>query len=227
MCVTMDGMTALDSSPYLDAPPMSRRSPKPHRPWRDIRLLLGVVLIAASIAGVWAVVTVARRTEPVLVATHRILPGQALRNADFRVADASLGESRDAYVTTASALRGTSIATRVIGAGELIAKDAVTNAKDAATTTVTVHTAQDVPGNVQEGSDVDVWAAAAKTQGGYERPQVIVPRAVVSSVTRDTGVVGGAGAGVELIVPRDDVAALLAAIANEADVSVVPNGPGR
>ncbi|WP_052226602.1 SAF domain-containing protein [Microbacterium mangrovi] len=220
-------MTALDSSPYSDAPPASRRAPRPHRPWRDVRLLLGIVLIASSIAGVWGVVTVARRTAPVLVATHRILPGQALHAADFRIADAALGESRDLYLTTPSALHGGAVATRVIAPGELIAASAVTTTEGAATTTVSVHTAQDVPSDVHDGSEVDVWAAAAKTQGGYERPQVIVPGAVVASVTRDKGVMGGAGAGVELVVPRDDVAALLAAIADESAVSVVSNGSGR
>lgn len=226
-CVTMDAMTVLDSSPYLDAAPSARRAPKPHRPWRDIRLLLGVVLIAASIAGVWAVVALSRQTEPVLVAAHRILPGQTVGPADFRVADAALGESRDVYLTTASALGDSSIATRTIGAGELIAKDAVAGAQAVTTTTVTVHTGQDVPSAVREGTDVDVWAAAAREGGGFERPEVIVPHAVVASVTRDKGVMGGADAGVELVVPRDAVAALLAAIANDAALSVVPNGSGR
>jgi len=227
MCVTMDAMTMPDSSPYLDAPDASRRAPKPHRPWRDVRLLLGIVLVVVSIAGVWAVVSLSRRTEPVLVASHRILPGQTVSAADFHEADAALGPSRDAYLTTASALGRSPIATRTIGAGELIAKDAVADAKGATTTTVTVHTTQDVPSTVREGSDVDVWAAEAKEGGGYERPEVIVPHATVASVSRDAGVMGATDAGVELVVPRDDVAAVLAAIANDAALSVVPNGSGR
>ncbi|HKT57575.1 MAG TPA: SAF domain-containing protein [Microbacterium sp.] len=219
-------MTALDPSPYLDAGPV-RRAPKPHRPWRDIRLLLGVVLIVASIAGVWAVVALSQQTQPVLVAAHRILPGQTVGPADVKLADAALGESRDVYLTTTAAVGASSIATRTIGAGELVAKDAVAGAETATTTTVTVHTAQDVPSAVREGSDVDVWAAAAREGGGFDRPEVIVPHATVASVTRDKGVMGGSDAGVELVVPRDDVAAVLAAIANDAALSVVPNGSGR
>lgn len=223
----MDPMTALDSSPYLDAPPAARRAPKQHRPWRDIRLVLGVVLIVVSVAGVWAVVSMSRQTAPVLVAAHRILPGQTVSESDFRVAQASLGESADVYLTTQDAVAAASVATRGIGAGEFVAKDAVTAAKNATTTTVTVHTTQDVPTAVREGSDVDVWAADAKQGGGFEQPQVIVPHATVGSVSRDKGVMGSADAGVELVVPRDDVAALLAAIANDAALSVVPNGSGR
>ena len=55
---------------------------------------------------------------------------------------------------------------------------------------------------------------------------VSVSRATMSptvvSVTRDDSMIGGGAAALELVIPRDDVSATLAAMADESALSIVP-----
>ena len=65
------GMTALDAA----------RTPR-RAFWGDARFLLGVLLIVASVAGVWFVVSAARQTAPAFAATRTIVPGEAITSDD-------------------------------------------------------------------------------------------------------------------------------------------------
>jgi len=215
-------MTAVEDR--VAAPP----TPTPVRPrrrgfWTDLRFFLGVVLIVASIAGVWAVVALSRQTAPVYAAAHTIVPGQAVTAADLTVVDVSLGRSGDAYLAPGAALDGV-VATRTIGTGELVPAAATVPAAQSETTTVVVHSSVTVPSGVAAGSAVDLWSAAPAENGGFATPSVLVPSATVVSVTHDDSMIGGGADAVELVIPRADVAAALAAIAADAELSVVPAG---
>ena len=215
-------MTAVEDR--VAAPPI----PTPVRPrrrgfWTDIRFFLGVGLIVASIAGVWAVVALSRQTAPVYAAAHTIVPGDAMTTADFTVVDVSLGRSGDAYLAPGATLDGL-VATRTIGAGELVPIAAAAPAAQSETTTVVVHSSVTVPSGVVAGTAVDLWAAMPTEDGGYATPSVLVAAATVVSVTHDDSMIGGGADAVELVIPRADVAAALAAIAADAELSVVPTG---
>ena len=47
-------------------------------PWVDVRFLLGIVLILASVAGVWFVVSAARQTAPAIAAATTLVPGDVI-----------------------------------------------------------------------------------------------------------------------------------------------------
>ena len=106
--------------------------PARRAPWTDVRFLLGILLIVASVAGVWFVVNAARQTAPVFAAADTIVVGQAITDADLRVVDVALGQSGAAYLDAQSLSSG-SVATRTIEAGELVPRSAV---GDAALTTI-------------------------------------------------------------------------------------------
>jgi len=195
--------------------------PRPRAFWADARFFLGIVLIAASIAGVWLVVAASRTTAPVYAAARTIVPGEVVSADELRVVDVALGASRDAYLAPDGIAEGL-VATRTIVEGELVPVAAVGSADAARTTTVVVRSAIDVPASVDAGSVVDVWAAPPGEQGGYGAPAVLVADATVVSVTRDDSMIGGGAAAVELVIPRADVADTLAAIAAESALSVVP-----
>ncbi|MCT9818718.1 SAF domain-containing protein [Microbacterium sp. W1N] len=189
--------------------------------WSDARFLLGVALIAASIAGVWAVVAVARTTVPVFAATRTIVPGEAVSGDDLRVVEVALGQVGEAY-TAPGLLEPGAVATRTIAAGELIPRSAVGDAGAARTTTVVVDSATDVPAAIVPGSVVEVWSAAPLEGGRFDTPRILVPAATVAAVATDDGVVASAGASLELVIDRADVADTLAAVAAGASLSVVP-----
>ncbi|UUT35694.1 SAF domain-containing protein [Microbacterium elymi] len=132
-------MSGLDSAAAAD-----RRVPARRRGfWTDARFFLGIVLIAASIGGVWAVVALSRQTTPVYAASHTIVPGQELTADDLTVVDVALGHTVDSYLVPGGALDA--VATRTIEAGELVPRAASAPVSAATVTTVVVRSASRCP----------------------------------------------------------------------------------
>lgn len=196
--------------------------PRRRAPWGDLRFLLGIVLVAASIAGVWFVVSASRQTAPVYAAAHTLTPGERVEASDLEVVQAALGPTSGVYLAPDAALADGAVATRTIRKGELVPRTAVGDAGSTALTTVVVRSTVDVPASLDAGSAVEVWAAPLEEKGAYGQPRILVPDATVVSVSRDDSVIGGAGASLELVVPRADVSDVLAALAGKAALSVVP-----
>jgi SAF domain len=203
-------MTALDA-----ARPRSRAF------WGDARFFLGILLVVASVAGVWFVVSASRQTAPAFAATRTIVPGEAISADDLRVVEVSLGQVGDAYLEV-DALADGLVAVRTIESGELVPSRSVGDATTMSTTSVVLRSAVDVPGSVRTGSVVEVWAAPLIERGSYDAPRILVPDATVVSVTRDDSMIGGGSAALEIVIPRADVAETLAAIADESALSVIP-----
>nr|WP_274637872.1 SAF domain-containing protein [Microbacterium bovistercoris] len=211
-------MSGLDSAAAAD-----RRVPVRRRGfWTDARFFLGIVLIAASIGGVWAVVALSRQTTPVYAASHTIVPGQELTADDLTVVDVALGHTVDSYLVPGGALDA--VATRTIEAGELVPRAASAPASAATVTTVVVRSSVEVPTAVRAGTAVELWAAAQTGRDEYDPPSILIPRATVVQVTRDDSMIGGGAASLELVIPRAEVADTLAAISAQSALSVVPLG---
>jgi hypothetical protein len=203
-------MTAIDT-----ARPRSRAF------WGDVRFFLGILLVIASVAGVWFVVAASRQTVPAFAASRTIVPGEAISSDDVRLVDVSLGQLGDAYLDP-DALADGLVATRTIESGELVPRSAVGDAATVRTTSVVLRSAVDVPGSVGAGSTVEVWAAPLIERGSYDVPRILVADATVVSVTRDDSMIGGGSASLEVVIPRAEVAATLAAMAEESALSIVP-----
>ncbi|MFT4051334.1 MAG: hypothetical protein QM677_03695 [Microbacterium sp.] len=195
--------------------------PRPRAFWADIRFLVGVALIVASVVGVWIVVAAARQTVPVFVAARTIVPGETVASDDLRVVDVALGQAEDAYASPATLEPGT-VAVRTISAGELVPLEAIGDAAGIRTTTVVVHSATELPVAVAPGATVEVWAAPQLERGVFDTPRILVSGATVVSVDADDSMVGSTGAAVELVIDRAEVADTLAAITGGATLSIVP-----
>jgi len=189
--------------------------------WGDARFFLGVLLVVASVAGVWLIVSAARQTVPVYAAAHTIVAGEAIGQDDLEAVDVALGTLAGVYLE-AGGLDDQVIATRTIEAGELVPATSVGDPASARTTSVVIRSAVDVPASVEAGSPVEVWSAPPQDQGSSTQPRILVADAVVVSVTRDDSAIGGGAAALELVIPRADVPATLAAMADDSALSVVP-----
>lgn len=189
--------------------------------WGDARFFLGILLVVVSVAGVWMVVAAARHTVPVYAAARTIVPGEALSGDDLRIVDVALGTVADTYLAP-DGLPEDAVATRTVEAGELVPAAAVGAASEARTTSIVVRSSVDVPASVAAGTVVEVWAAPLVERGSYDTPRILVADATVVSVTRDDSMIGGGAAALELVIPRADVAATLAAMSDESALSVVP-----
>ncbi|WP_141933514.1 SAF domain-containing protein [Microbacterium sp. SLBN-146] len=198
--------------------------PSRRAPWSDLRFVLGILLIGASVGGVWMVIASARQTTPVYIAAHVLAAGAPVEATDLLLVEVSLGQSVGAYLVP-DELEAGSIATRTINEGELVPASAIGSASAAATTSVVLRSA-DVPASVEKGARVEIWAAPLIERGRYEDPRVLVVDATVISVTRDDSLLGGGAAGLEVAIPRTEIGATLAAVAEEAALSIVPTFGG-
>lgn len=208
----------------MSAPPIAR--PRPRAFWADIRFLVGIVLVVASVAGVWFVVAAARQTAPVFVAAHTIVPGQAVEAGDLRVVEVALGTLEEHYLSPVDLPPG-SVALWTINEGELVPVAALGDAALARTTTVVMQSSSEVPAAVGLGSVVEVWAAPQLDRGVFDTPRILVASATVISVARDDSMIATAGTAVELVIERSDVAAALTAIADGSSLSIVPTTGAR
>jgi hypothetical protein len=220
----MSTMMAAQGGTGRATPPQQR--PARRRFWADARFVIGLVLVAASIAGVWFVVGAARQTVPVLAASGTLVPGQTITAADVAVVEVALGQSGGAYLAP-DALGEGLVALRTIGAGELLPTAATGAAEVSDRTSVVVRSSVDVPAGVDRGALVELWETPpAEQPGTFGAPRILVADAVVARVTRDDGVMAAGGAALELVIDRTRVSDVLAAIAAGSVLSAVPTAGG-
>lgn len=190
------------------------------RTWMDPRLVVGVALVLASLAGVWLVVEQSARSEQAWSATRTLLPGDTIAAGDVAPVDVRLPQSSSLYLPAGTDPVGMVVASTV-GEGEVLPTRAVGDAAAAERAAVVIDVGEGLPTAVRAGAHVDVWTAAP-TAEGFAAPAVLVDDAIVVGVVEDEGIIAAAGVRLELLVPRDETAALLEALSNEHAVSVVP-----
>lgn len=193
--------------------------------WGDTRFLLGILLVVVSIVGVWFVISLARQTAPVWAAERTLVPGEVISRDDLAVVEVALGQSGGAYLALDDFTDGV-VATRTVTAGELLPVDAVADADSVRTANVVVRSSADVAASIEPGTTVELWSAPLLERGTYDTPRILVADATVAAVTRDDSAIAGGGAALELVIPRSEVAETLAAIADQAALSVVGAGAG-
>lgn len=198
----------------------------------DGRLLIGVVLVLASVAGVVALVGSADRRVTVYAAATTIAPGMRIDSGDLVLRSIALDDARALYLTSADIPAGGLVATNVVRRGELVPRSAVGSEEGTDSTSLVLQLAGQVSQSVVAGATVDVWSSASTTsldevagEGGFGPPIVIAADAVVVRLVDDDGFVSaGDGQSVEVLVPRSQVARLLQAIADGDALAVVPAG---
>ncbi|UZN01876.1 hypothetical protein [Cellulomonas sp. S1-8] len=218
----------MDTS-VLDLPaPTATRLRRPG--WRDPRLLVGVALIAASVAlGSW-VVTTAQRTVPVYVARDVLVPGGSLSSAALVVADVRLADRVEGYLRADEPLPEDAVLLRSVGAGELVPVAAVGSAADLAVRAVPVTLSGPAPTGLVAGSRVDLWftpgddtSAASEERTASTAPRELAAALTVAEVSSADGAFASGGARtVHVLVPVDDLPTVLGALAGDGTVDVVP-----
>lgn len=198
--------------------PAVRSSPR-----LDPRLLVGLALVAASVAAVVGIVTAADEGEDVLAAPTLLTAGEVLTIDDLEVRRVALGIEGHGYLTPADLPAGGLVVTRTIGAGELVPRAAVGDARGPSATTVVVALSTALGATVRPGDALDLWSAPALDAGRFGAPVVIASGTQLVRSVSDEGIVTGAEAGrIELLVPRRDVARILHALANGDALSAIP-----
>ena len=212
-------------SAVLDLPaPVAVRLRRPG--WRDPRLLVGVAMVAGSVAlGSW-VVRSAQTTVPVYVAREALVPGQRIAADDVVVADVQLADGAlERYLRADEPLPADAVAVRVVGQDELVPADALGSAADLDVRSVAIPLERAPSRDVTVGALVDVWFSPAASGADVEAedPRQLASSLPVAEVSRPERSLGGAGgSAVHVLVPQGQLPDVLAALASDGVLDVVP-----
>ena len=206
-------MATTDLAPRLRAPS-----------WRDPRLVVGVVLVLASVLlGSWLVGT-ADRTRPVWAAAATLAPGDAVGSSALTVVRARVDPGLDAYLPADRDLPPDLVALRTVAAGELVPLSAVGEAGALERKPVGLPAPRALPAGLVKGAQVDVWVSAPGEGGSArpEPPEQLAAAAEVAEVSTAAGAFGAEqGATVQVLLPEAELRRALAALAADAEVALV------
>lgn len=209
-----------------------RAVPRRRRFGVDPRLIIGVGLVVASVAGVVGVVQASDRRVTVYAAHDTLAPGDRVVAGDLLTRQVALDDAAGLYLGEGDLPPDGLVATAVVRAGELVPLSALGTADGSDATTIVVQLAGRVSSPVEPGALVDVWTSSGESvdpstglAGTVIPPAVLAPDAVVTRVLRPEGIVSSAdGEAVEVLVPRARIARLLQAIADGDALAMVPAG---
>lgn len=218
-----DTMTTTTTRPGVETPRLRRPS------WKDPRLLLGILLVAASVAGVVALVAGLDRSTEVFTARTDLTVGQRLRTEDLTVTRVRLGDAAPAYLGPGALPPDGAVVTRHVPRGELVAASAVgrPDALDRKPVAITVTEA--LPREAVAGARVDVWVAMpGPNPNTYLKPARLLPGAEIAEVTTTTSALGASRQTVlQVLVDDATMPQILDALGNRARISVVWNPAAR
>lgn len=208
----------------LDGQGQAPRLAKPS--WKDPRLLIGILMVLASVAGVVALVGNADKTVPMYAAKDALVVGQKVSHDSFRIVQVQLGEVDGQYLDPAAALEGNMVAIRMVPRDELVPRSSIghTDALDRKPASVSVD--EPLPKEVEVGTHVDVWVSLPDERNGFQAPVLMLPGAEVAALNvASTSLGSGKNTQLMVLVTDEQMPKFLGAVANKAKVSVVWN-PG-
>ncbi|WP_164198849.1 hypothetical protein [[Micrococcus luteus] ATCC 49442] len=195
--------------------------------WKDPRLLVGVLLVLASVVGVISLVGSADKTTEVYAARDSIAVGEKLTTDSVVRAKVRLGETEENYVTVEAGLPEDMVAVQRIGKNQLLPKEslATVDALDRKPVALTID--EPLPPQAVAGTRVDVWVAPPDARNGFSEPKLLLPGAEIAQVTAASTALGSSRNTVLMVLVEDSqMPAILGAQANQAKISVVWNPGG-
>lgn len=209
---------SLTTAKLPDAPRLKKPS------WKDPRLILGIMLVLASAAGVVALVGSADQRTDVFAVDDAVPLGSPVSAEDFIVVPVRLGDVAGSYLSTAEGIPPNAVATSALREGELLARSDLGRADDLDRKPVGLRIDDPLPSGTRAGSRVDVWAAMPDKGNGFEEPRQILVAAEISELSIDESVLGAnRSTQILVLVEDDDLPGLLSAQSNGARIAVVLN----
>lgn len=196
--------------------------------WKDPRLIVGIVLVVASVLMGSVLVSRLSETTSVLVARSAIVPGDPITADDLVAVDLRLGEQTDRYIGTVEAIPEGAVALRTIRAGELVPISAVGQSAEVPLRPVVIPVGAAVAESVVPGATVELWHTAPAAEKGAEaQARLLVPDAVVRRIDEGSSL-GMREMSVELLVPSDKLDEVLEVLSQDErlDVIGVPGAHG-
>ncbi|MDD1477033.1 hypothetical protein [Arthrobacter sp. H16F315] len=195
--------------------------------WKDPRLIIGILLVLASVAGVIAVVGAADQTAEAYTAREAIAVGETLSADKLDRVKVRLGEVEQHYLTPATGVPDGLVAVQRIGKDQLLPRGSFGRPDGLDRKPVAVTVEEALPEQAVAGSRVDVWVALPDTRNGFSQPALLLPGAEIARITPGSTALGSARSTVVMVLVTDgQMPNLLGAQANKAKISVVWNPGG-
>jgi len=196
-----------------------------HRKSSRGRLVLAIVLIAASLVSAFIFSSLANQKTSMIVSTNFLLPGHQIIESDLTRVQVLLGEVADNYVSDTSQIIGSFAKVR-IEARELISKSAISSQSDAislSSVPLSIRSA-DAPDGLIPGASVDIYWVQDDTNADMQLiPELVVVGAHVLAITK-SGSNFGSEVGLTVAVSSEDVLLLLGATSQGRVVLVSSHG---
>ncbi|CAB4879232.1 unannotated protein [freshwater metagenome] len=189
------------------------------------RLILAIVLIAASLVSAFIFSSLANQKSTMIVSTTFLLPGHQITKNDLARVQVTLGDIAEGYMSQESELIGRY--TKVgVEAHELIARTSIANDSDSlalSSVPLSIRSA-DAPEGISSGSTIDIYWVQAETKGDIQLiPELVIAGAHVLAITK-SGSNFGSEIGLTVAVNSDEVLLLLGATSQGRVVLVSSHG---
>ncbi|WGW10683.1 hypothetical protein LWF01_11125 [Saxibacter everestensis] len=202
---------------------VARRLKQPS--WRDARLLIGILLVAAAVSATWQLVRVASDTITVYAAAETLVPGQKISTDQLEKIQVKLPENAEKYVSANRDWGAGIVALRPIYPGELIPREALGNASELEGRMLAINLESSLPDGVRPGSRVDVWATprdgAGTDQMAKDSRLVLEAVTVLASGGLDNALGSDGQSRIELFVPSPDLPELIQVLGRDERISIV------
>ncbi|MGY2745725.1 hypothetical protein ACQCSU_05565 [Pseudarthrobacter sp. O4] len=195
--------------------------------WKDPRLVVGILLVLASMTGVISLVGAADQTTEAYAAREPIAVGEKVTADKLNRVKVRLGDVEPHYLTPEAGLGEGLVAVQRIGKDQLVPRDSMGRLDLLDRKPVSVTIDEVLPGQAVAGSRVDVWVALPDTRNGFSQPVLLLPGAEIAQITPGSTALGSARSTVVMVLVKDSqMPELLGAQANKAKISVVWNPGG-
>jgi hypothetical protein len=201
--------------------------------WRDPRLLVGLVLVAGSVAlGSWAVST-AQATTGVYAARTALAPGEEIGPDQLTVVQVRFrAEDAARYLSAGKEPPPRVVVLRGVAQGELVPRGAVGDPATLDLRSVPVSLDTEPSAGVVKGALVDLWTVPRTARAGGSSgtapaeqtgaPVLLAGRLTVAEVSRPTGSLSISGRTVvHVLVPSADLPKVLSAMAGDGTMQVM------
>lgn len=187
---------------------------------------MGLALVAGSVALGSRLVAAAADSVPVYTAVEPLVAGDPLDPSLLTVREVRLAESLGRYLRADEALPDDPVVVRTVDPGELVPLSAVASSPGIAVRPVAISPSGPLPSGVVKGSFVDLWFVpeGEPTVEGDAAPapfELSAGLTVGEVSTSGGGFSVGSGTTVHVLVPVDELADVLAALAAPGVVELV------
>lgn len=185
-------------------------------------MLIGLLLVLASTAGVIALLNSQNTTVQVYSARGDIAVGTPLTVDDLVAVPVRLGEATSAYLPLTGGVPEHGVALRLITQGELVPASAIGTADELDRKPVGLAVEDPLPTGTSAGDRVDVWVSLRTDSNTYAEPRLLLEAAEISELTVGESALGGsASTSVQVLVDDATMPELLDALSNDARIAVV------